>query len=112
MPYLRLTILRPLPGMEERARDLLKQIDHLFADEPGLIMSFDFGEGGASKTPLGRVSVWETDAAANKLARSDRSLALRAELQRLCREDIVDNLTEITHAHWTAATQRLPHQDS
>ena len=112
MPYVRLTILRPRPAQREKAWDLLKEIDHVFTDDPGLIMSFEVGERDQSDAPLGRVAVWETNTAANEAARSERSLALRSELQQLCSEGIVENLTEITHSHWIAASQRLPTQES
>ena len=107
MPYVRLTVRRPLPGQRDKAREVLQKIEHLFSDDPSLLMGFEFGEGGDSEGPLGRVSVWETNTAANKGATSVQSIALRAELQRLCSEDIVDSLSEITHAHISAAAQKL-----
>ena len=66
MPYLRLTILRPIPDRRERARELLEEIDHLFAEDPEMIMSFEFGEEGRNDVPLGRVAVWQTSVAATR----------------------------------------------
>ena len=57
MPYVRLTILRPIPDRRERARELLEEIDHLFAEDPEMIMSFEFGEEGRNDVPLGRVAL-------------------------------------------------------
>ena len=111
MPYVRLTVIRPLPGQRDKAREVLQKIEHLFSDDPSLLMGFEFGEGGDSEGPLGRVSVWETNTAANKRATSVQSIALRAELQRLCSEDIVDSLSEITHAHVSEAAQSLQSSD-
>ncbi len=107
MPFVRLTVIRPLAGQRDKAREVLHKIEHLFSDDPALLMGFEFGEAGDSQGPLGRVSVWETNTAANKGATSVQSIALRAELQRLCSEDIVDSLSEITHAHVSEAAQSL-----
>ncbi len=112
MPYVRLTILRPRPAQRVKAQELLRGLDHLLTSEPGLIMSVGFGESAQDDMPSGRVADLETITAANKTATSERTLALRAELQQLCSEEIIENLTEVTHAHWTAVSQRLPTQDS
>ena len=107
MPYVRLTVIRPLPGQHENARALLEKIEHLFADDPGMLMGFEFGDAREVDAPIGRVAVWESNTAANKRATSTAAIGLRAELQRLCREDIVDSLSEITHSHWTEAGKRM-----
>ena len=98
MAQLRLTVVRPIPERREEAWEVLTAIDELFVSEPGLVMSLRFGK--ATPGVMGRVAIWETEGAANRLALSTHVLALRARLQELSGESVIEALTDVADAHW------------
>ena len=100
MSCIRLTVLRLKPKRWQQAAPLLKKIDDLCAADPELMMSFVFGSPAAHDTVLGRISFWKTEAAANRIAMSERTLSLRAELQRLVEEEPVEVLAPIRSGFW------------
>ncbi len=79
---------------------MLGQIDGLFAHEAGLLLSFVFGPSALEDGLVGRVSIWDTRDAANKAATSGRVLALRARLQKLTDENLIETLSELHQSPW------------
>lgn len=108
MAYVRLTVLRPLPGRGNEALSLLRQIDGMFSRAPGLVGSLLFRRRPAAgcENYIGRLSVWETEADANRAALDDRTLALRSRLLMVTREQVVETLAE-ADAGWWSLTSAL-----
>lgn len=92
---IRITLLQPRPKARSEARRVLAEMDRYLAGAPGLAMSFTF-ESEAPDGYLGRIAVWDDEAAANRLARSEHALALRAQLQDLASGPSIETLAEIS----------------
>ena len=107
MSEVRMTIIRPKSGQGEAALGILKEIDGLFRDESGLLLSFVFGPSSQNQGLVGRVSVWDTKNSANKVATSECVLALRARLQKIASDDIVETLAEVAETPDFAAAGSL-----
>ena len=107
MSHVRVTVIKPKPGMTHEAIDCLREIDNLFAQQPGLVMSFVFSPNAQGVGPLGRVAVWETEGAANQIAVTERALALRSRMRRLADEDVVETLAQVVNSHYLAPAVAL-----
>lgn len=99
MAHVRVTVIEPKTGREDEALSVLREIDDLFSKEPELRLSFVFGADSMGKGPFGRVSIWETESAANHTAISERALALRARLRAVSSAKVVETLSEIVNSH-------------
>ena len=83
MKHVRLSLWEPQPRHRHEMWHVLRSMDEQLAGLPDLSLSFTFGNAEDREGHLGRVSIWDNEATANALARSERALAMRAELQRL-----------------------------
>ena len=80
MACLRLTLIEPRLGAEEEMQSLLAALDARLAQTPGLIFSF------VTRVELhrvGRIALWQSKEAANRVAMRDDVLALRARIRSL-----------------------------
>jgi hypothetical protein len=111
MSEVRMTIIKPRQGSSDEALEVLSKIDGLFAGEAGLLLSFVFGPSALEDGLVGRVSVWDSRDAANKAASSGRVLALRARLQKLTDENLIETLSELHQSPW-AQYSRLSYMPS
>ncbi|MBA4180398.1 MAG: hypothetical protein C0506_07410 [Anaerolinea sp.] len=79
MPYVRLSIAKPLRGQEARLEELMRKLVALSAEQEGCIETFllkphdDSGE-------IARIGVYTNEAAAEQAANSASFMALRSEL--------------------------------
>ncbi len=79
MAYIRLSVVKPRPGQEERVLEIFKALSDTTANSPGWQASYvarprdDSGE-------IARVSVYDDEASAEREAATPTVLALRSEL--------------------------------
>jgi quinol monooxygenase YgiN len=76
MPYIRVSLMQPKDGRADEVRSLLEDLANYFKIQPGFI------EGYSLHSPalIGRVTVWDSDSAADAAAQSDHVLAVRSQL--------------------------------
>jgi quinol monooxygenase YgiN len=79
MTYIRLSVVKPRPGFEERAVELLEAMSAATADSPGWQANYvlrphdDSGE-------IARISIYNDEASAEREAATPSVLSLRSEL--------------------------------
>ena len=84
MPYIRISLMRPLTGKEAAVLDLNAQLVAFYRQQEGCLQSHVIKATDGSPE-VGRVSLWESEAAADRAATLDRSMALRSRLHLLVR---------------------------
>jgi quinol monooxygenase YgiN len=100
MPYIRISIARARPGQEARLQELQGQIVALSAGQPGCeraYLLYPHDESG----DVARISIWDSEAAAEQAASTDAMLSLRSEL----------NLAAAEGAHSERAFSDRPHEN-
>ncbi len=80
MSYIRLTLTRPPPGRLAEVRQHYEQIVAHVATLPGFIAGWVVVPGHGDGE-VGRLTVWETAAAANRAANDPHAMALHAQIQ-------------------------------
>lgn len=103
MAYVRLTLLKPPTSHRAAALEVLRQLDDVLAQEPGLVMSLVFQD----EQYIGRVSVWETRVEPNEAARSDLVLSARAKIHDIPGEHLVELLAEADSGTWSPGALQL-----
>ena len=84
MPYIRISLMKPLAGREADVETLNEELVALYRQEQGCLLSH-FVRALDGSGELGRVSLWESEAAADRAATSHHSMALRSRLHLLVR---------------------------
>lgn len=84
MPYIRISLMKPLAGREGSVVDLNTQLVAFYRQQAGCLLSHLIKATDGS-SEVGRVSLWESETAADRAATLDRSLALRSRLHLLVR---------------------------
>jgi len=90
-----MSVVKPLKGQEEQVRALLEELNQFAAAQAGYLEGYVF-EGTDGAGAMGRVSVWDSPASANRAAQGGRTLALRASIQRRLEEDLVEGMYALT----------------
>jgi hypothetical protein len=80
LAWMRLTLVKPLPGNEPEALRVLKELDESIGPAPGLLFSIVLSR---SAPRAGRISLWRSKGDAERETTSDRALALRSRLHTL-----------------------------
>lgn len=84
MAYVRISLMRPLTNREAEAEQVNRELVEFYRGQDGCLRSTliratdDSGE-------MGRVSFWESEAAADAAANTDRSMLLRSRLHLMVR---------------------------
>ena len=84
MPYVRISIMRPLAGREAEALKLNSDLVQLYSGQKGCLGSHLIRAADGSGE-IGRVSFWESEGDADAAATADRSMFLRSRLHLLVR---------------------------
>ena len=79
MPYIRISLMKPSPGKEAAVTDLNSQLVDLYREQDGCLFCYLVKAAGGSGE-VGRVSMWESEAAADRAATAQRSIYLRSRL--------------------------------
>jgi quinol monooxygenase YgiN len=80
--YVRLSLMTPSRGEEDHVVQLQRDLVRYFSSQPGYV------EGYVLKAPdgsgqVGRIGVWESEAAADQAANSDHVMAVRSQLNQM-----------------------------
>ncbi len=79
MPFVRITIARPRPELRARVRDSFHDLLTTSAKFPGYLGGYVLESADASGE-VGRVTIWESQSAANAAASDPHVLAVHSEL--------------------------------
>ena len=79
MPYVRVSLMRPKPGEDARARELIDTLIAYYRQQPGYLSGMRL-EPSDSAGFIGRMGLWASEADANAAAQHEHDLALRAQL--------------------------------
>ncbi len=86
--YVRLSLMHPKPGQEERVSQIMDDLLSFLANQPGYVRGFKLsGEPHDPQGRVGRLIVWSSEADANRAATTQHDLSVRSELMRLIEED-------------------------
>jgi heme-degrading monooxygenase HmoA len=91
MPYVRLSLMHPVPGREAEVEDLNRELIALYSEQHGFLES-RFIRATTGSNEVGRVTFWESAGAADAAAISDRSMSLRSRLHQLVQRGHQDRL--------------------
>ena len=84
--YIRVSLATPKPGNEERVSQLMDDMLTFLPSQPGYVRGYKILSGDPEGR-LGRIGVYESEAAADHAAQTDHILAVRSELMQLIEED-------------------------
>ncbi|MEE9285913.1 MAG: antibiotic biosynthesis monooxygenase [Dehalococcoidia bacterium] len=93
MKIVRTTLVRPRPGFESQVAALLRDLDDSLAKQPGFLESYEVEEEPGQ---IGRVALWESREAADRAAKLDHTIAVRARLHSLSRPHGEEHLMAVT----------------
>lgn len=82
MAYIRLSLLQPLRGEEERVLRIQLDLLRFFSGQAGFIDGYVLRSNDNS-AEIGRLGLWETEAHADQAANAEHVMALRSEINRL-----------------------------
>ncbi len=89
MPYVRVSLMQPLPGREQEVEELNRELISFYREQPGCV-SCQFIRAVDDSSEVGRLTQWESEAAADAAATTDRSMQLRSRLHLAVHEGHVD----------------------
>jgi len=84
--YVRLSLMNPKPGKEELVAGLVNNLLEYFSQQPGYVRGYSLIEGDPQHR-VGRISVWESEEAADLAAQTQHVLTVRSEMMQLIDED-------------------------
>jgi quinol monooxygenase YgiN len=80
MPFVRITMARPRPEVRNRVRDNFRELLATSAKHPGYLGGYVL-ESTDPAGEVGRVTIWESQSAANAAASDPHVLAVHSELR-------------------------------
>jgi quinol monooxygenase YgiN len=83
MPYIRISIARPNKGAEKRFEEVMRELTAAVTAQEGCQAAYVLKPHDESGE-IARVTIYADEHAAEQSANSDRILALRSEMHRLC----------------------------
>jgi len=86
LAYVRITLMSPLEGHEAEVDEMNRELAEFYRDQASCLQSAALRTTDAS-SGVGRVSFWESEAAADAAASKDHSMFLRSRLQQLVRPE-------------------------
>ena len=84
--YVRLSLVNPLPGNEKRVSQIQDELLTFLIGKPGYVRGYKLTSGDPQGR-IGRLGVWQSEAAAEAQANSAPVLSLRSEMLRLIEKD-------------------------
>ncbi len=86
--YVRLYVMHPKPGQEERVSQILDDLLRFLPTQPGYVRGYKLsGEPHDPQGRVGRLIVWSSEADANHAATTQHDLSIRSELMQIIQED-------------------------
>jgi heme-degrading monooxygenase HmoA len=77
MPWVRMSLMQPKNGRTAEVQQLLGELADYFAEQDGFIEGYTLQ---AKDGLVGRVTVWDSESAADHSAQTDHVLAIRSRL--------------------------------
>jgi heme-degrading monooxygenase HmoA len=87
VPYVRVSLMRPRAGEEERVRELIDRLVSFFSTQPGFLSGYRL-EPVEPDGYMGRIGVWETAEQADRAAQANLDLALRSQMNMSLEEHL------------------------
>ena len=85
--YVRLSLMHPKPGEDERVSRLMDDLLEFLATQPGYVRGYKLsGKPHDPQGRVGRLTVWSSEADANHAATTQHDLSVRSELMQLIEE--------------------------
>lgn len=79
MPYIRISLMTPAEGRDEEVKSLNEDLSSFYQAQDGCLQSFVITAADGSGE-LGRISIWESEEAAERAANHEHSMSLRSRL--------------------------------
>ncbi len=77
MAYVRISLMQSKPGRQAEVKQLMDELADFFAKQPGFVDGYGLHSSDAL---VGRVTVWDSESAADAAAQSNHVLAVRSRL--------------------------------
>ncbi|MCH7811082.1 MAG: antibiotic biosynthesis monooxygenase [Chloroflexi bacterium] len=84
--YVRLSLMNPKRGQDERVSQIMDDLLEFFITQPGYVRGYRLLSGDQQQR-VGRITVWESESAADRAANTQHSLSARSELLPIIEED-------------------------
>lgn len=78
MPYIRVSLMQPKRGQEERVRGLLDELVTYYEAMEGYVTGYRLSHDDTGR--VGRIGIWDRAESAEHAATTDHDMALRAQL--------------------------------
>ena len=91
MPYIRVSLMQPKRGQEQRVRDLLGQLIEFYESREGYITGYRLSHDETGR--VGRIGIWESEDLAERAAVDTHDMALRSELSRVVEDGTHEELS-------------------
>ena len=85
MPYVRISLMKPLSGREAEVEKLNQELVAMYSQAEGCLLSH-FVRSVDGSGEMGRLVLWESEGAADRAATTNRSMSLRSRLHLLVRK--------------------------
>ena len=86
MPYIRISLMEPKAGQEQRVIELLDEMIRFYEEQPGYLEGYRLQPVDRARH-VGRFGVWESDEVAHHAAQHERDMALMSQLRMFIEED-------------------------
>ncbi len=83
--YVRLSLVNPKPGDEERVSQITDDLLQFLPSQPGYVRGYKL-LSGEPEGRIGRLGVWKSEQDADQAANTQHVLSLRSELMQLIEE--------------------------
>lgn len=97
MLYVRISLMKPVPGQEGEVERLQDDLLAFYKDQPGFIAGYRLAAHDGTED-VARVTVWESEADADRVATADYNMAVRSELHAAIRAGHEDRGFEVVTA--------------
>jgi hypothetical protein len=101
--FVRLSLMAPRPGMQERLLELDRQLLEWLQQQPGFVRGFLIVDGDPDGR-VGHITVYDSAFNADQVAQTQHVLSVRSELKLLAQEDTQIELS------WTGVDPMLARQ--
>ncbi|HEU4760153.1 MAG TPA: antibiotic biosynthesis monooxygenase [Dehalococcoidia bacterium] len=85
MPYVRISLMKPLAGKEAEVEKLNQDLVAMYSQAEGCLLAH-FVRSVDGSGEMGRLALWDSEGAADRAATSNRSMSLRSRLHILVRK--------------------------
>jgi len=93
MPYVRISLMTPLPGRETEVYRMQEDLLAFYRGQPGFVEGYFLRDGSGR---IGRMTVWESEEDDENMAQQAHVMAVRSEMRALVHaESDLDSFVEV-----------------